>query len=163
GEAGGSNWSDPEVVELLQLWADEAVQVELESCLRNQHVFNRIAEVLREKGIHRTGDQCREKIKKMKLEYRRLKDNAKAPRGGRGWKFFDVMDRVLNSRPALPYALGGGCVRYSKNKNKKLHAFWCQLNMTRAVCSPHAELYQETLFCPCDTANLQVKLSLRSG
>lgn len=104
----GSNWSDPEVVELLQLWADEAVQVELESCLRNQHVFNRIAEVLREKGIHRTGDQCREKIKKMKLEYRRLKDNAKAPRGGRGWKFFDVMDRVLNSRPALPYALGGG-------------------------------------------------------
>ncbi|XP_008940693.1 PREDICTED: uncharacterized protein LOC103775004, partial [Merops nubicus] len=59
------------VVELLQLWADESVQLELESCLRNQHVFNRIAEVLREKGIHRTGDQCREKIKKMKLEYRR--------------------------------------------------------------------------------------------
>nr|XP_009492013.1 PREDICTED: 1-aminocyclopropane-1-carboxylate synthase-like protein 1 [Pelecanus crispus] len=64
----GSNWSDPEVVELLQLWADESVQMELESCLRNQHVFNRIAEVLREKGIHRTGDQCREKIKKMKLD-----------------------------------------------------------------------------------------------
>ncbi|XP_067152418.1 1-aminocyclopropane-1-carboxylate synthase-like protein 1 isoform X2 [Apteryx mantelli] len=99
----GSNWSDPEVVELLQLWADESVQMELESCLRNQHVFNRIAEVLREKGIHRTGDQCREKIKKMKLEYRRIKDNSKAPRGGRTWKFYEVMDRVLNSRPALPY------------------------------------------------------------
>uniref|UniRef100_A0A8C8AA20 Myb/SANT-like DNA-binding domain-containing protein n=1 Tax=Otus sunia TaxID=257818 RepID=A0A8C8AA20_9STRI len=97
----GSNWSDPEVVELLQLWADESVQMELESCLRNQHVFNRIAEVLREKGIHRTGDQCREKIKKMKLEYRRIKDNSKAPRGGRTWKFYEVMDRVLTSRPAL--------------------------------------------------------------
>lgn len=105
----GSNWSDPEVVELLQLWADESVQLELESCLRNQHVFNRIAEVLREKGIHRTGDQCREKIKKMKLEYRRIKDNSKAPRGGRTWKFYDVMDRVLNSRPALAYGpMGGG-------------------------------------------------------
>ncbi|XP_051477622.1 1-aminocyclopropane-1-carboxylate synthase-like protein 1 isoform X3 [Apus apus] len=100
----GSNWSDPEVVELLQLWADESVQVELESCLRNQHVFNRIAEVLREKGIHRTGDQCREKIKKMKLEYRRIKDNSKAPRGGRTWKFYEVMDRVLTSRPALAYS-----------------------------------------------------------
>ncbi|XP_061466803.1 1-aminocyclopropane-1-carboxylate synthase-like protein 1 isoform X1 [Rhineura floridana] len=99
----GSNWSDPEVVELLHLWADESVQAELESCLRNQHVFNRIAEVLREKGIHRTGDQCREKIKKMKLEYRRIKDNNKAPRGGRTWKFYEVMDRVLASRPSLAY------------------------------------------------------------
>lgn len=100
----GSNWSDPEVVELLHLWADESVQAELESCLRNQHVFNRIAEVLRDKGIHRTGDQCREKIKKMKLEYRRIKDNNKAPRGGRTWKFYDVMDRVLASRPSLAYS-----------------------------------------------------------
>ncbi|XP_068254695.1 1-aminocyclopropane-1-carboxylate synthase-like protein 1 isoform X2 [Nyctibius grandis] len=78
--------------------------MELESCLRNQHVFNRIAEVLREKGIHRTGDQCREKIKKMKLEYRRIKDNSKAPRGGRTWKFYEVMDRVLTSRPTLAYS-----------------------------------------------------------
>uniref|UniRef100_A0A8C5RYC3 Myb/SANT-like DNA-binding domain-containing protein n=1 Tax=Laticauda laticaudata TaxID=8630 RepID=A0A8C5RYC3_LATLA len=106
----GTNWSDPEVVELLHLWADESVQAELESCLRNQHVFNRIAEVLREKGIHRTGDQCREKIKKMKLEYRRIKDNHKAPRGGRTWKFYEVMDRVLASRPPLVYRLPGGVV-----------------------------------------------------
>ncbi|KAM3855871.1 1-aminocyclopropane-1-carboxylate synthase-like protein 1 [Vipera latastei] len=103
----GTNWSDPEVVELLHLWADESVQAELESCLRNQHVFNRIAEVLREKGIHRTGDQCREKIKKMKLEYRRIKDNNKAPRGGRTWKFYEVMDRVLASRPPLVYSATG--------------------------------------------------------
>ncbi|XP_030056671.1 1-aminocyclopropane-1-carboxylate synthase-like protein 1 isoform X1 [Microcaecilia unicolor] len=110
----GSNWSDPEVVELLQLWADDSVQMELESCLRNQHVFNRIAEVLREKGIHRTGDQCREKIKKMKLEYRRIKDNHKTLRGGRTWKFFDVMDRVLTNRPSMSYsALGGGVVPQS--------------------------------------------------
>ncbi|XP_030415854.1 uncharacterized protein LOC115650286 [Gopherus evgoodei] len=106
----GSNWSDPEVVELLQLWADESVQMELESCLRNQHVFNRIAEVLREKGIHRTGDQCREKIKKMKLEYRRIKDNNKTPRGGRTWKFYEVMDRVLTSRPSLSYSSLSGSV-----------------------------------------------------
>ncbi|KAM4720703.1 1-aminocyclopropane-1-carboxylate synthase-like protein 1 [Rhinophrynus dorsalis] len=105
----GSNWSDPEVVELLQLWGNESVQMELESCLRNQHVFNRIADVLREKGIHRTGDQCREKIKKMKLEYRRLKDNNKTLRSGRAWKFYEVMDRVLTHRPTLSYgSLGPG-------------------------------------------------------
>ncbi|XP_041131371.1 uncharacterized protein LOC121329726 isoform X3 [Polyodon spathula] len=106
----GSNWSDPEVVELLQLWSDESVQMELESCLRNQHVFNRIAEVLREKGIHRTGDQCREKIKKMKLEYRRIKDNQKTLRGGRTWKFYEVMERVLTNRPSIAYSSLGGSV-----------------------------------------------------
>ncbi|XP_036391259.1 1-aminocyclopropane-1-carboxylate synthase-like protein 1 [Megalops cyprinoides] len=106
----GSNWSDPEVIELLQLWADESVQIELESCLRNQHVFNRIAEVLREKGILRTGDQCREKIKKMKLEYRRIKDNQKTVRGGRTWKFYEVMDQVLTNRPSTSYSSMGGTV-----------------------------------------------------
>ena len=102
----GSNWTDPEIVELLQLWSDESVQIELESSLRNQRVFDRIAHVLREKGIFRTGDQCREKIKKMKLEYRRIKDNHKM----RSWKFYDVMDRVLANRPAINYASLGGAV-----------------------------------------------------
>ncbi|XP_041650789.1 1-aminocyclopropane-1-carboxylate synthase-like protein 1 [Cheilinus undulatus] len=102
----GSNWTDPEIVELLQLWSDESVQIELESSLRNQRVFDRIAHILREKGIYRTGDQCREKIKKMKLEYRRIKDNYKI----KTWKFFDVMDRVLANRPAITYSSLGGAV-----------------------------------------------------
>nr|XP_033940635.1 1-aminocyclopropane-1-carboxylate synthase-like protein 1 isoform X1 [Pseudochaenichthys georgianus] len=102
----GSNWTDPEIVELLQLWSDESVQIELESSLRNQRVFDRIAHILREKGICRTGDQCREKIKKMKLEYRRIKDNHKI----RSWKFYDVMDRVLANRPAVTYSSLGGAV-----------------------------------------------------
>ncbi|KAM9352489.1 1-aminocyclopropane-1-carboxylate synthase-like protein 1 [Symphorus nematophorus] len=102
----GSNWTDPEIVELLQLWSDESVQIELESSLRNQRVYDRMAHILREKGIYRTGDQCREKIKKMKLEYRRIKDNYKM----RSWKFYDVMDRVLANRPAITYSSLGGTV-----------------------------------------------------
>ncbi|KAG7257737.1 hypothetical protein CRUP_038304, partial [Coryphaenoides rupestris] len=102
----GSNWTDPEIVELLQLWSDEAVQVELESSLRNQRVFDRIANVLFEKGVYRSGDQCREKIKKMKLEYRRIKDNLKL----RSWRFYDVMDRVLANRPSVTYSSMGGAV-----------------------------------------------------
>uniref|UniRef100_A0A8C5E5P8 1-aminocyclopropane-1-carboxylate synthase-like protein 1 n=1 Tax=Gouania willdenowi TaxID=441366 RepID=A0A8C5E5P8_GOUWI len=102
----GSNWTDPEIVELLQLWSDDSTQIELESSLRNQRVFDRIAHVLREKGIYRTGDQCREKIKKMRLEYRRIKDNHKL----RSWKFYDVMDRVLANRPAVTYSSLGGAV-----------------------------------------------------
>ncbi|XP_077452937.1 1-aminocyclopropane-1-carboxylate synthase-like protein 1 [Stigmatopora argus] len=103
----GSNWTDQEIVELLQLWSDESVQIELESSLRNQRVFDRIALILRDKGIFRTGDQCREKIKKMKLEYRRTKENHKL----RPWKFYDVMDRVLANRPSsITYSTLGGTV-----------------------------------------------------
>lgn len=102
----GSNWTDPEIVELLQLWSDDTVQLELESSLRNQRVFDRIARALQERGIYRTGDQCREKIKKMRLEYRRIKDNHKT----RSWKFFDVIDRVLSSRPSITYSSMGGTV-----------------------------------------------------
>lgn len=102
----GSNWTDPEIVELLQLWSDDTIQLELESSQRNQRVFDRIARALQERGIYRTGDQCREKIKKMKLEYRRIKDNHKT----RSWKFFDVIDRVLSSRPSITYSSLGGTV-----------------------------------------------------
>lgn len=102
----GSNWTDPEIVELLQLWSDDTVQVELESSLRNQRVFDRIARALQERGVYRTGDQCREKIKKMRLEYRRIKDNHKT----RSWKFFDVIDRVLANRPSITYSSMGGTV-----------------------------------------------------
>ncbi|XP_064008566.1 1-aminocyclopropane-1-carboxylate synthase-like protein 1 isoform X2 [Pogoniulus pusillus] len=142
----GSNWSDPEVVELLQLWADESVQLELESCLRNQHVFNRIAEVLRQKGIHRTGDQCREKIKKMKLEYRRIKDNSKAPRGGRTWKFYEVMDRVLASRPpALAYgALSGTMMAQQVLQGTMVETYHHQFASSALPFgpSPHPELME---------------------
>lgn len=100
----GSNWTDQEIVELLQLWSEDSIQIELESSLRNQRVFDCIALILREKGMFRTGDQCREKIKKMKLEYRRIKDNHKS----RSWKFYDVMDQVLANRPALTSSTQGG-------------------------------------------------------
>ncbi|XP_049681752.1 1-aminocyclopropane-1-carboxylate synthase-like protein 1 isoform X2 [Accipiter gentilis] len=152
----GSNWSDPEVVELLQLWADESVQLELESCLRNQHVFNRIAEVLREKGIHRTGDQCREKIKKMKLEYRRIKDNSKAPRGGRTWKFYEVMDRVLTSRPALAYgSLSGSMMAQQVLQGSMVESYHHQFASSALPFghSQHPELMEIKCFSEPNMAN----------
>lgn len=95
-----SNWSEPEVMQLLQLWSDEAVQTELENCIRNQHVFNRIAEALQDRDFYRSADQCRDKIKKLKLDYRRMKDNNQIPHGGRARIFYEVIDRILSNRPA---------------------------------------------------------------
>ncbi|TRY87234.1 hypothetical protein DNTS_031748 [Danionella cerebrum] len=88
----GSNWSEPEVLELLQIWSDVPVQTELVTCLRNQHVFNRIASTLRQKGINRTGDQCREKIKKLKLEYKQ--------KNLRSTRYYELMERAQSNRSA---------------------------------------------------------------
>ncbi|KAM6204095.1 1-aminocyclopropane-1-carboxylate synthase-like protein 1 isoform 2-T2 [Sarcoramphus papa] len=130
--------------------------MELESCLRNQHVFNRIAEVLREKGIHRTGDQCREKIKKMKLEYRRIKDNSKAPRGGRTWKFYEVMDRVLTSRPALAYSsLSGSMMAQQVLQGSMVESYHHQFASSALPFghSQHPELMEIKCFSEPNMAN----------
>ncbi|XP_062847364.1 1-aminocyclopropane-1-carboxylate synthase-like protein 1 [Trichomycterus rosablanca] len=143
----GSNWSEPEVVQLLQLWSDEAVQTELESCIRNQHVFNRIAEALHDRGIYRSADQCRDKIKKLKLDYRRMKENYQTPRGGRARKFYDVLDRVLSSRPAAS----------SSSSSSSYCALWGNANVHQTF--PSSSTSSFTFSCPPKPGELmEIKL-----
>ena len=61
--ARGSLWSDEEVKELIAIWGEEGIQSQLD-------------------GTTRTAVQCREKLKKLKSEYRRAKDHNN--RSGRG-------------------------------------------------------------------------------
>ena len=47
-------------------------------------------------------DQCNSKIRKLKLEYRKIKDSRnKTGTGRKEWKFFDAMDAVLGHKPAI--------------------------------------------------------------
>ena len=51
-------------------------------------------------GSDKTGEQCRAKIKKLKLEYRKEKDKHNKTGHGRStWRFFDDLDAVLCNRP----------------------------------------------------------------
>eukprot|EP00118_Oscarella_pearsei_P022070 m.251737 g.251737 ORF g.251737 m.251737 type:complete len:149 (+) comp40338_c0_seq24:624-1070(+) len=68
-------WMDAECRCLIELWGEDDVQGQLEGCKRNREVYGRLARKMREKGFERTGEQCREKIKKLKREYRKVKDN----------------------------------------------------------------------------------------
>lgn len=70
----GKNWSGEETLELLPLWSDDIVQDELEGP-RNKDVYERISKVLAEKGFNRSLVQCREKVKKLKKDYRKIADN----------------------------------------------------------------------------------------
>nr|XP_020455284.1 uncharacterized protein LOC109959892 isoform X2 [Monopterus albus] len=95
-------WTNQEVQALIRFWGDEAIQRELESAVRNEKVYQKISQRLAEMGIQHTAKQCREKIKKMKQDYRKIK--SQDWRGKAKPKWFDSLDAVLSTRPA---AAGG--------------------------------------------------------
>ena len=69
-----SVWSEEEVMKLIELWGEDSVQAQLEGLKRNAQVFDKIAVELRTAGYERTGAQAREKIMKLRSEYRKIKD-----------------------------------------------------------------------------------------
>nr|XP_033952436.1 uncharacterized protein LOC117456614 isoform X1 [Pseudochaenichthys georgianus] len=61
-----------------------------------------------ERGFSRTFLQCREKLKKMKSEYRQVKGNNNTSGAGRKhWKWFDLLDQIYGHRPANVGREGG--------------------------------------------------------
>ena len=77
----------------------------MEGCKRNQQVYQTIARELQTEGYERTFQQCREKIKKLKQEYNKIKDKLnKTGEAGKKylktWDFFDPLDEILGHKPA---------------------------------------------------------------
>ena len=49
-------------------------------------------------GYNKTAEQCREKIKKLKLKYKKIKDAQQTSEVGRqDWPYFDDMDAVFGT------------------------------------------------------------------
>ena len=101
-------WQKQETLKLIDVWADDTIQSQLEGCHHNKDVYVRISRKMREAGFDRTFEQCREKIKKLKKDYRKIKDTLNGTGQGRNdeWPYFDAMDKVLGHKPATaPSAL----------------------------------------------------------
>ena len=63
--------------------------------------FSKIAKGMREQGSDKTETQCRAKMKKLKLDYRKIKDkHRKTERGCSTGKFLDALDTVLGHKAA---------------------------------------------------------------
>ena len=85
---------------MIELWGEDGVQAQLEGAKHNKPVYERIAAELAKADGDKTADQCRAKIKKVKLEYRKECDNHnKAGQGRSVWHFFDALDAVFGHRP----------------------------------------------------------------
>ena len=98
-----ASWSRSETLKLIEIRSEDNIQAQLEGCHRNREVYTRISRRMNEVGFQRTFEQCREKVKKLKKEYRRIKDRLHETEQGRSeeveWPYFDQMDRILGHRP----------------------------------------------------------------
>ena len=92
-------WSDEETLKLIEVWGDETIQAQLEGCKRNKDVYQKISREMAAAQYERTAEQCREKAKKLKAEYRKIKDRHNVTGKGRSkWRFFDAMDEVFGHK-----------------------------------------------------------------
>ncbi|XP_066532416.1 multifunctional protein ADE2 isoform X1 [Hoplias malabaricus] len=95
----GRNWTEEEVAALLNIWAEEGIQQQLQVSTRNKDVFVQISRRLLQQGVERDWKQCRTKYKNLKYLYRSLQ-RGKADMGDtrRIMKFYEQLDSIL-SRP----------------------------------------------------------------
>lgn len=92
-------WTDDEVQALLGVFAEEGIQQQLAAATRNDKVYAKISARLGELNIHRSSKQVREKLKKLKQDYRRIKNhNNRNGSDRRSGKWFDRLDAVLGQR-----------------------------------------------------------------
>ena len=94
------HWSQNAIQALVCVWGEDNIQQELEGSVRNEKVYKHIARRLSAMGYDRTSKQCREKIKKMKQDYKKIKDhNNKSGSNRKTSKWFDALDAILGPRP----------------------------------------------------------------
>lgn len=93
-------WGNAEVKTFLSLVAVDRIQSELDGATRNERVFKELSETLMKYGFQRSSKQCREKLKKLRSEYRSVKDQNGVSGTERGvWKWFTEMDAIYGEKP----------------------------------------------------------------
>lgn len=89
-------WTNNEVHALLSIYAEDEIQRDLRTATSKNMVYSKISCKLSELNIVHTGKQCRDKLKKLKQDYRRIKDyNNRNGSDQRTGKWFERLDAVL--------------------------------------------------------------------
>ncbi|KAG7272307.1 hypothetical protein CRUP_011232 [Coryphaenoides rupestris] len=97
--SGGSgtsrqHWPLGETQALLNVWAEHSVQRQMEGLSRNEEVIQYMVGELAKLGIRRTSTQVREKLKKLRQQYKAVKTRDQT----KSFPFFDLMDSVLGDK-----------------------------------------------------------------
>ncbi|XP_076009484.1 uncharacterized protein LOC143002949 isoform X1 [Genypterus blacodes] len=95
-------WSDGETEVLLDIWGSEDVQESLKGSAKNKHIFAQISQALSSQGYQRTPEQCQNRIKRLKANFRHFVEGKRGEK--QECKFFEQLmhifgDKYLNSDP----------------------------------------------------------------
>ncbi|KAL3061055.1 hypothetical protein OYC64_009293 [Pagothenia borchgrevinki] len=95
-------WSDEEVSALLDIYTEDATQGMLLKPVPNSKMFDRCSKKLLEMGILHSAMACRLKIKKLRQDYKQIKDwNNKSDNDRKTSKWYDRLDALLSHRPSF--------------------------------------------------------------
>ena len=97
-------WSKEEIFKLISIWSEDNIQAQLEGCKRNREVYTKISRELSVAGYTRRYEQCWEKLKKLKAEYKRIRDKRQET-GYPEWDYYDAMNGVLGHKPSTQPAV----------------------------------------------------------
>ena len=89
------NWTREETFIFISLWSKHVIQQQLEGCSRNILAYHKIANDLWEAGYSGFLEQCRDKIKKLKGEYKVCDDRWRVVPQIR---IFDAPDSILGPK-----------------------------------------------------------------
>ncbi|XP_077412993.1 uncharacterized protein LOC144043338 isoform X6 [Vanacampus margaritifer] len=90
-------WTFQEVQTFLGILAEEEVQRQLIGAVRNRRVFQLVSQRMAAKGFRRTCGQCQLKCKKLRCQYRKIKEQKRT----KAWRWFELVDAVYGRRPAI--------------------------------------------------------------
>ena len=87
-----ASWTDEETFRFIELWSEDSIQGMLEGGRRNRDIYAKVVKIMYEAGYEKRVEQCAAKIKKLKFEYRRIRDsNSRTGRGRIEWKFLILL------------------------------------------------------------------------
>ena len=99
-------WRIEEMMKLIELWRDNNVQEQLEGCKRNRSVFKKTSAGMTAAGFVRMASKYHDRIKKLKKDYKKVKDyHHEMGRGRKQFKHYELLNDILGSRPSTQPAI----------------------------------------------------------
>ncbi|EMP39015.1 Zinc finger and SCAN domain-containing protein 20 [Chelonia mydas] len=93
-------WSNGEVLDLISVWGEEAVQSQLCSSYRNYDTFRQISRDTMEMGHDRDTLQCRVKVKELRNAYHKAREaNRRSGAAPMTCHFYKELDAILRGNP----------------------------------------------------------------
>lgn len=70
-------WSDGETEALLNIWSSGDIQQMLKGSAINKQIYSQVSELLASQGFLRTPEQCQNRIKRLKANFRQFLEGRK--------------------------------------------------------------------------------------